>query len=153
VPDVIVLSTQDRRIIMIRNKVTALLLAVAFACTTFFSTTASASEVNTSLAANPTATLSAIDSIGTPLSDQVAGEVRGEGWNLATLKYLYNGSTAIRWYLNSYSAQTQFGWVWGRLIAVLEGKPDPGLMPNQALINKAIYAVANSFAWTYTYFN
>ena len=63
---------------MIRNKVVAILLAAIFACTSFV-TTATASEVNTSLAANPAATLSAIDAMNlTPLSDEKAGEVRGE---------------------------------------------------------------------------
>lgn len=58
-----------------RNKVVTLLFAVVLACTSF---AASAQQVDTSLSANPTATISAIDSIGTPLSDQATGEVRGE---------------------------------------------------------------------------
>jgi len=101
---------------MIRNKVTALLLAVAFACTTFFSTTASASEVNTSLAANPTATLSAIDSIGTPLSDQVAGEVRGEALPVvvvAALGYIsYLGVMyGVPYALNYAASLTNGTWI------------------------------------------
>ena len=65
---------------MIRSKLATLLLAAIFASTSFI-TTASASEVNKSLAADPTATLSAIDAMHlTPLSDQTASEIRGEGF-------------------------------------------------------------------------
>lgn len=72
-----------------QNKVVALLLAVVLACTSF---AVSAKQVDTSLSANPTATISAIDSIGTPLSNQVASEVRGEALPLvviASLSYIY----------------------------------------------------------------
>ncbi|MDO8603814.1 MAG: hypothetical protein Q7K40_00140 [bacterium] len=79
------------------KKVTALLLAVVFACTTLFTTATYASEVNTSLAANPTATLSEIDAMQLmPLSDEKAGEVRGENWvvvmgvwTLVSVTYMY----------------------------------------------------------------
>ncbi|MEK7538280.1 MAG: hypothetical protein AAB552_00420 [Patescibacteria group bacterium] len=45
---------------------------------TFVPTIASASTINTELASNPTATIAEIEKIGFPMSDEMAGEMRGE---------------------------------------------------------------------------
>ncbi len=94
---------------MIRNKIVALLSAAIF-CSAGFATGASANEVNTSLAASPTATISTINSIGTPLSNEAAIEVRGEGilsWaatmavNLAVKAGIVSGSTNLWSFLSN----------------------------------------------------
>ena len=55
------------------------LLSAAILCLVFFTSTASAQGVDRTLAANPTATLNAIDNMNLiDLPDKTAGEVRGE---------------------------------------------------------------------------
>ena len=99
---------------MIRSKLATLLLAAVFAATSFVSTV-SASEVNKSLAANPTATLSAIDAIGTPLSDQAASEIRGEALPAIVIAalpviYYYAVTYGVPFALNYGASLTNGSW-------------------------------------------
>ena len=61
----------------VRKSAAPLLLAAALVCATFIPT-AFASTINTELASNPTATIAEIEKIGFPMSDEMAGEMRGE---------------------------------------------------------------------------
>lgn len=63
------------------KKFASLLCAVALVGTTFIPTVASAnSVVNTELAGNSAEVWNKIQNIGTPMSDDVAAEMRGEGF-------------------------------------------------------------------------
>jgi hypothetical protein len=60
-------------------KIRTLVIAAMLTIVAFFTTTASAKEVDPALAANPSAVLSEINGMNLPaLSDQEAGEIRGE---------------------------------------------------------------------------
>lgn len=64
--------------VLVLKKFALLLCAVAvLLSTTFVPTIASASTINTELASNPTATIAEIEKIGLPMSDEMAGEMRG----------------------------------------------------------------------------
>lgn len=60
-------------------KIRTLIIAAMLTIVAFFTTTASAKEVDRALAANPSAVLSEINEMNLPaLSDQEAGKIRGE---------------------------------------------------------------------------
>ena len=67
------------------------------------------------------------------------------------LKFVWNKSKAVRLLWNSYQAYDLVGWEAGRLMAIREGLPDPGPKPNQFMLQKVIYAVANK--WGYKLFD
>ena len=74
------------------------ILAVVFMLTSLAPATASAHEVNHSLAANPAATLSTIDAMNLQtMPDVVAGEVRGEGiWYINMLTGAIVGTSVLQ---------------------------------------------------------
>lgn len=68
-------------------KIRTLIIAAMLTIVAFFTTTASAKEVDRALAANPSAVLSEINGMNLPaLSDQEAGKIRGE---FAPVLYYY----------------------------------------------------------------
>ena len=82
------------------RKITApLLLVVAFLLSaTFVPTLASASTVNSELASNPTAVIAEIEKIGLPMSDEMAGEMRGEvAWPIIQGLFYTGVALGIAW--------------------------------------------------------
>jgi hypothetical protein len=83
------------------RKVSTLFFAGIFALSGFLPLTSSASEVNTALAANPAATLSAIDAMNlAPLSDEQASKVQGEfiPWVVVYGTFYTGVALGIAWY-------------------------------------------------------
>jgi len=78
-----------------RRKVLPAVLAAAFIGAALISPIASAAEVNKALAADPVAAMAAIESMQlTPLSDEAAGKIRGEGYQLIGA-YIYLGYVRV----------------------------------------------------------
>jgi hypothetical protein len=76
-------------------KIRTLIITAMLTIVAFFTTTASAKEVDRSLAGNPSAVLSEINGMNLPtLSDQEAGKIRGENWALIG-QYIYWGASRI----------------------------------------------------------